>query len=156
RRMLQEALELEETFPDKSFATWLKCVIAENELMLGQHARAIELLLGSLEVFKRMSWPECIAFVLVRLAWANLLSGDAPLCLAQLEEAETADPHNEEPDHVALTRLLEGHARATLGQWVRAQGCYKASMEARVRMGADASEMRAGLADVALATGDLE
>src|SRR5690606_6785342 len=84
-------------------------------------------------------------------------TGDAQSALQYAEQANRLNEQGEILFRLVDTTLILGHTRAVAGRWEAAAAAFQQALDAFVELGkpALAAEPQAGLAQIALAQGDL-
>jgi predicted ATPase/DNA-binding SARP family transcriptional activator len=130
----------------------LYCQIGDGAAAAQHHEQLTRLL-------TRTKLPrECQLYAYLAAAVRAHTAGDHPLAL---HYAEQANQLNEQGGEILFRRvdtaLILGHTRAALGQWDAAAAAFQQALTAFQEFGnqALAAEPRAGLAQIALAQGDL-
>jgi tetratricopeptide (TPR) repeat protein len=144
---------------DQGWANLIRCMLAENDLSIGRYVRAKEQLIAALSAFQMFGWSEGEVFAATRLARSAYLQDELGDALAWMDRALRIDQGVQGDAELQFRRTCEfwrAELHAALGHVPEAIACYERSAAAcrELNRPMAALEMQAGLARLALSTGD--
>ncbi|MFN8491574.1 MAG: BTAD domain-containing putative transcriptional regulator [Caldilineaceae bacterium] len=157
-KCLEQALQIATDFVSPYEESMLLAKLIRLYCQLGDQVAVVKRQEQLTQLLARVKLPpECQLAAYLAAALRAYYTGDAQLALRYAEQANQLTAQGEILFRLVETALSLGHTRAAVGQWEQAAVAFQQALTAfeQFEKWALAAEPRAGLAQIALAEGDL-